>query len=114
LGGKEYKANKIRATFFNKNRDMQGDFAIVESTTFKTEDNGLSLERAIELPFTDQMERAQMISTINMKQSRQSLVFKFTSTIEGLKSRNRRCCFYFIRIFRLEYLNSNQGKKFKL
>ena len=62
LGGKEYKANKVRANFFNKNRDMQGDFAIVESATFKTEDNGLSLERAIELPFTDQMERALMIS----------------------------------------------------
>ena len=36
---------------------MQGDFAIVESSTFKSQDNGLTLEKAIELPFTDQMEK---------------------------------------------------------
>jgi len=114
LGGKEYKANKIRATFFNKERDMQGDFAIVESTTFKTEDNGLSLERAIELPFTDQMERSQMISTINMKQSRQSLVFKFTSTIEGLRAEIGDVVFISLESLGWNTLNSNQGKKFKI
>ena len=114
LGGKEYKANKIRATFFNKNRDMQGDFAIVESSTFKTEDNGLSLERAIELPFTDQMERALMISTINMKQSRQSLVFKFTSTIEGLRAEIGDVVFISLESLGWNTLNSNQGKKFKI
>lgn len=114
LGGKEYKANKIRATFFNKNRDMQGDFAIVESTTFKTEDNNLNLERAIELPFTDQMERAQMISTINMKQSRQSLVFKFTSTIEGLRAEIGDVVFISLESLGWNTLNSNQGKKFKV
>jgi len=114
LGGKEYKANKIRANFFNRNRDMQGDFAIVESTTFKTEDNGLSLERAIELPFTDQMERAQMISTINMKQSRQSLVFKFTSTIVGLRAEIGDVVFISLESLGWNTLNSNQGKKFKI
>ena len=114
LGGKEYKANKIRANFFNKNRDMQGDFAIVESSTFKTEDNGLSLERAIELPFTDQMERAQMISTINMKQSRQSLVFKFTSTIVGLRAEIGDVVFISLESLGWNTLNSNQGKKFKI
>ena len=114
LGGKEYKANKVRANFFNKNRDMQGDFAIVESTTFKTEDNGLSLERAIELPFTDQMERALMISTINMKQSRQSLVFNFTSTIEGLRAEIGDVVFISLESLGWNTLNSNQGKKFKI
>ncbi len=114
LGGKEYKANKVRANFFNKNRDMQGDFAIVESSTFKTEDNGLSLERAIELPFTDQMERAQMISTINMKQSRQSLVFKFTSTIVGLRAEIGDVVFISLESLGWNTLNSNQGKKFKI
>ena len=114
LGGKEYKANKIRANFFNKNRDMQGDFAIVESSTFKTEDNGLSLERAIELPFTDQMERAQMISTINLKQSRQSLVFKFTSTIVGLRAEIGDVVFISLESLGWNTLNSNQGKKFKI
>jgi hypothetical protein len=114
LGGKEYKANKIRANFFNRTRDMQGDFAIVESSTFKTEDNGLSLERAIELPFTDQMERAQMISTINMKQSRQSLVFKFTSTIVGLRAEIGDVVFISLESLGWNTLNSNQGKKFKI
>ena len=114
LGGKEYKTNRIRANFFNKNRDMQGDFAIVESQNFKTEDNGLSLERAIELPFTDQMERAQMISTINMKQSRQSLVFKFTSTIVGLRAEVGDVIFISLESLGWNTLNSNQGKKFKI
>jgi len=114
LGGKEYKANKVRANFFNRSRDMQGDFAIVESSTFKTEDNGLSLERAIVLPFTDQMERAQMISTINMKQSRQSLVFKFTSTIVGLRAEIGDVVFISLESLGWNTLNSNQGKKFKI
>ena len=114
LGGKEYKTNSVRANFFNKARDMQGDFAIVESAIFKTEDNGLSLERAIELPFTDQMERALMISTINMKQSRQSLVIKFTSTIEGLRAEIGDVIFISLESLGFNTLNSNQGKKFKI
>ncbi len=114
LGGKEYKTNKIRANFFNKNRDMQGDFAIVESSTFKAEDNGLNLERAIELPFTDQMERALMIATINMKQSRQSLVFNFTSTIEGLRAEIGDVIFISLESLGWNTLNTNQGKKFKI
>ena len=114
LGGKEYKANRIRANFFNVNRDMQGDFAIVESSTFKSQDNGLTLEKAIELPFTDQMERAMMISTINLKQSRQSLVFNFTSTIEGLRAEIGDVVFISLESLGWNTLNSNQGKKFKI
>ena len=114
LGGKEYKTNKIRANFFNKSRDMQGDFAIVESSTFKTEDNGLTLERAIELPFTDQMERSLMIATMNMKQSRQSLVLQFTSTIEGLRAEIGDVVFISLKTLGFDTLNSNQGKKFRI
>ena len=114
LGGKEYKSNKVRATFFNNSRDMQGDFAIVESQNFLAEDNNLSLERSIELPFTDQMERALMIATINMKQSRQSLVFNFTSTIEGLRAEVGDVVFISVESLGWNTLNSNQGKKFKI
>lgn len=114
LGGKEFKANKVRANFFNKNRDMQGDFAIVESATFKQQDNNLGLERAIELPFTDQMERAQMIATINMKASRQSLVFNFTSTIEGLRAEIGDVVYISLESLGWNTLNSNQGKKFRI
>ena len=114
LGGKEYKSNKVRATFFNNSRDMQGDFAIVESQNFLAEDNNLSLERSIELPFTDQMERALMIATINMKQSRQSLVFSFTSTIEGLRAEVGDVVFISVESLGWNTLNSNQGKKFKI
>ena len=114
LGGKEYKSNKVRATFFNNSRDMQGDFAIVESQNFLAEDNNLSLERSIELPFTDQMERALMIATINMKQSRQFLVFSFTSTIEGLRAEVGDVVFISVESLGWNTLNSNQGKKFKI
>ena len=114
LGGKEYKTNKIRAGFFNKARDMQGDFAITESTVFKEQDNNLTLERSIELPFTDQMERALMISTINMKQSRQSLVFKFKSTIEGLRAEIGDVVYISLETLGWNTLNSNLGKKFRV
>ena len=114
LGGKDYKTNRIRAGFFNSNRDFQGDFAIVESSTFKTQDNNLTLERAIELPFTDQMERAMMIATMNMKQSRQSLVFKFTSTIVGLRAEIGDVVFISVESLGWNTLNSNQGKKFRI
>ena len=93
---------------------MQGDFAIVESQNFLIEDNNLSLERSIELPFTDQMERALMIATINMKQSRQSLVFSFTSTIEGLRAEVGDVVFISVESLGWNTLNSNQGKKFKI
>ena len=114
LGSKDFKANRVRAGFFNKERDFQGDFAVIESGTFRTADNNLVLERAIELPFTTDKERARMIATINMKQSRQSMVLKFTTTIVGLRAEVGDVIFVKLESLGFETLNSNAGKRFRV
>lgn len=114
LGSKDFKANRVRAGFFNKERDFQGDFAVIESGTFRTADNNLVLERAIELPFTTDKARARMIATINMKQSRQSMVLKFTTTIVGLRAEVGDVIFVKLESLGFETLNSNAGKRFRV
>jgi len=114
MGGKDYKTNEIQASFINPQKNSQGDFAIVKSTTFKEQDNDLVLKKSIELPYTDQYERAAMIATINMKQSRQSLVFQFTTTIVGLRAEIGDVCFISLKTFGWNTLNSNSGKKFRI
>jgi len=114
LGGKDVKSNEVQATFINPNKNYQGDFAIVKSSTFKEQDNNLVLKNSIELPFTDQMERALMISTMNMKASRQSLVISFTSTIVGLRAEVNDICYISLEALGWNSLNSNAGKKFRI
>lgn len=79
--GKREKMNRIRARFFNPARDWQPDFAIQESTTFRTQDNGIILEQDVDLPFTRDLYRAQQIAQIELKQSRVGIVCQFTATI---------------------------------
>ena len=114
LGGKDFKTNEIQATFINPNKNYQGDFAIVKSSTFKTQDNNLVLKKNIELPFTDQFERAAMIATMNMKQSRQSLVISFTTTIIGLRAEVNDICYISLAALGFDSLNSGAGKKFRI
>ena len=114
LGGKDFKTNEIQATFINPNKNYQGDFAIVKSSTFKAEDNNLTLKKSIELPFTDQFERAAMIATMNMKQSRQSLIISFTTTIVGLRAEVNDICFISLEALGFDSLNSGAGKKFRI
>jgi len=114
MGGKDYKTNEMQASFINPEKNSQGDFAIVKSTTFKEQDNDLVLKKSIELPYTDQYERAAMIATMNMKQSRQSLVFQFTTTIVGLRAEVGDVCFISLKTFGWNTLNSNSGKKFRI
>jgi hypothetical protein len=85
LGDKNTKFNRMRANFFNPERDWQPDIAVVDSSANRTADNGLLLEKTIDLPFTSDIDRAKMIATINLNQSRQSITCEFTSTIEGLR-----------------------------
>lgn len=81
LPGKREKMNRVRARFFNPNKEWQPDLAIQESTTYRTEDNDLVLERDVDLPFTADLYRAQQIAQIELKQSRIGIVCRFTSTI---------------------------------
>lgn len=86
LGDKNSQFNRIRANFFNPDRNWQPDIAVVDSSELRTQDNGLLLEKTIDLPFTSDIDRAKMITTINVNQSRQQIACEFTSTIEGLKA----------------------------
>ena len=82
---KKNQFNRIKANFYNPDRNWQPDIAVVDSSTLRSQDNGLLLEKAIELPFTDDIDRVKMISTINLNQSRQSMLVEFTATIEGMR-----------------------------
>ena len=85
MGDKSNQFNRVRANFFNPDRNWQPDIAVVDSTVLRTQDNGLLLEKTIELPYTTDVDRAKMITTINLNQSRQSMLCEFTATIEGMR-----------------------------
>lgn len=79
--GKREKMNRIRARFFNPEKDWQADLAIQESAAWRSDDNGLVLEHDVDLPFTADLYRAQQIAQIEMKQSRIGIVCQFTATV---------------------------------
>lgn len=81
--GKRDKLNRVRARIFNPDRNWQPDFALVDSPAFRTEDNGLLLERTIELPFTADLYMAQQIGQIELKQARIGTVCSFTAQQAG-------------------------------
>ena len=83
LGNKNTMVNRIRANFFNEDKDYQPDIAVIDSPTHRTEDGGILLERMIDLPFTSDIGRAKMIAAMSLNQSRQSIACEFTATIEG-------------------------------
>jgi len=85
LGAKRDSFNRIRAQFFNPATNWQPDFATVDSAALRVLDNGLLLERQIELPFTAHAGRAAMIAAICVNQSRQMIGVRFTSTIAGTR-----------------------------
>ena len=85
LGGKETLANKIQAEFFDPEREWQSNFAIVESSVYKNSyDNGLLLQKKVELPFTANMLTAKYIANQNLKISRQNVLINFKTTQDGL------------------------------
>jgi len=114
LGNKNNQFNRIRANFFNPDRNWQPDLAIIDSTTLRTSDNGLLLEKTIDLPFTSDIDRAKMITTINLNQSRQQIMCEFTSTIEGLRTEVGDVVYIKHATTGWDTLNSNSGKLFRV
>ena len=80
----------------------------------RTADNGLLLEKSIEVPFTSSLTRSRMISTINLNQSRQQLFVKFTATIGALKNEIGDVVYVSHPTTGWNTLNSNLGKKFRV
>ena len=114
LGDKNNQFNRMRANFFNPDRQWQPDIAVVDSSTLRTQDNGLLLEKTIDLPFTSDIDRAKMITTINLNQSRQQILCEFTATIEGLRCEVGDVVYVKHATPGWDTLNSNQGKLFRV
>ena len=85
MGSKSNTYNRIRAEFFNPARSWQGDIAVVDSSTLRSQDSGLMLEREIQLPFTSDIYTAKQIATMALNQSRQQVMCSFSATIEGTR-----------------------------
>ncbi|MBM4297038.1 MAG: hypothetical protein FJ143_04790, partial [Deltaproteobacteria bacterium] len=82
---KREKFNRVKAKFFNPDRRWQPDFAIHDSSTHRTEDNGLLLESELDLPFTSNLYRAQQIAMLEEKASRFGIAARFRGSIAGMQ-----------------------------
>jgi len=114
LGNKNTQFNRMRANFFNPDRNWQPDISIIDSPILRIKDNGLLLEKTIDLPFTSDIDRAKMITTINLNQSRQQIMCEFTSTIEGLRTEVGDVVYINHKTTGWDTLNSNAGKLFRV
>ena len=85
VGSKSTIWNRCKTVFFNKDKEWQTDYSIQESTAYRTADNGLVLEGAMQLPFTSNSATASMIARQSMNQSRESMVVTFRGTIDSLQ-----------------------------
>lgn len=113
LGNKNSQYNRIRANFFNADKEYQPDIAIVDSQELREQDGGL-LERMIDLPFTTDLARAKAIATINLNQSRHPITCEFTSTIEGLRVEVGDVVYISHKTPGWDTHNSGLGKKFRI
>lgn len=86
LDSKSARFNRVRAQYYNADKNHQPDLVISDSPTYRTADNGTLLERAIELPFTTDVFRARRIAELELKQSRYTIGIEFNSTLEGLRA----------------------------
>ena len=114
LGNKQNTYNRVRVNFYNPDRSWQPDVTAVESTALRTIDNGLLLEREIELPFTASEPRAKAIATMNLNQSRQQVSCEFTATIEGMRCEVGDVVYISHKTPGWDTLNSGAGKKFRV
>ncbi len=114
LPGKASLANRVQANFFNPENEWQSDFVYSESSTYKTQDNGLLLERKIELPFTADYYQSQMIAEQVLKQSRQGIVIEFNTTQEGLLAEVGDVIYIKLDAPGWSTLNSGAGKLFRV
>ena len=114
LPGKASLANRVQANFFNPENEWQADFVYSESTTYKTQDNNLLLERKIELPYTADYYQAQMIAEHVLKQSRQGILIEFNTTQEGLLAEVGDVIYIKLDAPGWSSLNSGAGKLFRV
>lgn len=84
LGDKKSMFNRLKGKFMNESNEYHDDFKIVESATLKSNDNGLTLEAEISMPYTKTASVVQQILTEEINQSRQSHTVELTTTVAGI------------------------------
>jgi hypothetical protein len=85
MSSRRERFNRVSAVFCNPSRQWQTDVALFDSTTYRTADNGLVLEKTITLPFTASYYRALRHAQIECRQSRLGIQCQFRSTVEALR-----------------------------
>lgn len=83
--GKRDRVNKVSASFFNPSNNWQPDIAIADSATYRAQDNGLVLERKLDLPHTADGYRAAHLAQLELKSTRFGLTARFKAFQEGLR-----------------------------
>ena len=114
LGNKNTMFNRIRANFFNKDKEYQPDIVVIDSPTLRAQDDGVLLEKTIDLPYTSDIARAKMITTMNLNQSRQSITCEFNATIEGMLAEVGDVVYIKHDTPGWSDLNEGKGKKFRV
>jgi len=84
-GSKKNTYNRLRVNFFNPDASWQADKTSVESTVLRALDNGVLLEKTIDLPFTADINTARQLATIALNQSRQQIACQFRAFIVGMR-----------------------------
>lgn len=85
LGSKKNRYNRVKANWFNPEKNWEPDLAVYDNAADRSADNGLLLERELELPYTINFHRAQRLAQIEQKQSRFGDMIEFTATIAALQ-----------------------------
>jgi len=75
---RQTRTNRVRANFIDPDRNWEADVAIKDYASARTaEDNGLLLQKEVDLPFTTNLYTAEQIAHVELKQSRQGIVVEF-------------------------------------
>lgn len=82
---KRTKLNKIKIRFANPLKNWQQDIQIEENSTLLADDNGLLLEKTVNMPFETDIYRAKYHAEIELKKSRQGIGVSFIASWEALQ-----------------------------
>ena len=83
--GKQSRFNRVTGSVFNASKGYQADMAQADSATFRAVDNGLVLNRQIDLPFTQSIYQATAICWQVLNQSRFGVTAQFTAFPHALR-----------------------------
>jgi len=78
FGDKTNRFNTVKVRFTNENDDYQQGSAVIENSTFKAADNGLTLQKEIGFDLIVDPDRAKLVAYEIMKQSRYDTTVELT------------------------------------